>query len=122
MSAFTIYPNKAAVVADIYRIAAKTGQSRVADELLDDIKHGRVQAVGFGYFGERGTLVYSTSPNVLHVHAVYSHEIGVDEACAVAEELARKNGVGILSCNTVRGGLAFKLIKRGFTAVLTKKL
>lgn len=119
---FTHYPNPEAVIADIRRIAAKTGQTRIADELIEDIRQGRARAVGFGYFGERGTLVYATDATTLHVHAVYSHEIGVDEAIAVSESLARHHGLGCVCCRTMRGGLAFKLVKRGWSATLTKHL
>ena len=121
MKSYTEYPNPAAVIADIRRIARKTGQARIADELIDDIHEGRVVAVGFGYFGERGTLIYSSDGGALHVHAVYSHDVGLDEAVAVVNEIAADKGLKYIRCQTVRAGLAYKLMKRGWCATLTKK-
>jgi len=119
---FTKYPNPEAVIADIRRIAAKTGQHRIAEELLSDIREGNAEAVGFGYFGEKGTLVFADDGQTLHVHAVYSHDLGTDEAAAVAESIARQRGLGFVRCNTVRAGLAYKLTKRGWSATLVKRV
>ena len=122
MNTFTRYPNPQAVIEDIRRIAAKTGQWKIADELVDDILTGRVVAVGFGYFGEQGTLVYQTSGDLMTIHAVYCHDLGIDEANNVALEIARELGISRLTCYTLRAGLAFKLVKRGWFAQLTRKL
>jgi ethanolamine ammonia-lyase small subunit len=119
---FTRYPNPQAVIEDVRRIAAKTGQAKIADELIDDILGGRVVAVGFGYFGERGTLVYQASADLLTIHAVYCHDLGLDEANNLAIEIARELGLSRLTCSTVRAGLAFKLLKRGWRAQLYKQI
>lgn len=119
---FTLYPSREAVVKDIARIAAKTGQRGIAQELIDDVFAGNVEAVGFGYFGENGTLVFQEKAETLILHAVYSHELGLDEAVTVAHELAARRNLKFLKCETVRGGLAFKLVKRGWSATLSKRL
>lgn len=120
---FTKYPDPEAVIADIRRIAAKTGQPEIANDLIDDLRSGTVEAVGFGYFGEKGSLVFQEGGHdTLWLHAVWSHEIGLDEAISVSLELAKRRKMQFVKCRTVRSGLAFKLVKRGWTATLIRRV
>jgi hypothetical protein len=114
--------NPVTAIADIRAIAAKVNAPDIAAELIDDINTGTVEAFGFGYFGEQGTIVIQENHETLWVHAVYSHDIGVDEAAAVAEDIARNRGLKYLVCVTNRPGLAAKLCKRRWSARLSKKL
>lgn len=119
---FTKYPDPEAVIADIRRIAKKTGQPDIAIDLIDDLRSGTVEAVGFGYFGEKGSLVFQQAHETLLIHAVWSHDIGLDEAISVSEEIARSRGLKFLRCVTVRAGLAYKLTKRKWIATLNKRI
>lgn len=121
---YTLYPNQQSVVDDIRRIANKTGQKDVGEELILEILRKEVEAVGFGYFGERGTLVFYVAKNYpsLIIHAVYSHDIGLTEAALVAEELAIQRNCREIRCTTKRPGLASKLVRLGWTAILSKTI